>query len=109
MAQQVNLRNYMGQINKFLRLLKKGGVKISQAILFGSYAKGTVNPESDIDIAIVSSQFGNDNLKEMLFLRKLALKVDSHIEPVPLSPDDLNDKYSTFIQEIKRHGKILTT
>jgi len=40
----------------------------------------------------------------MMLLRKIALKVDSHIEPVPLSPDDLNDNYSTFAQEIKRYG-----
>ncbi len=40
----------------------------------------------------------------MMLLRKIALKVDSHIEQVPLSPDDLNDNYSTFAQEIKRYG-----
>jgi len=28
----------------------------------------------------------------------------SHIEPVPLSPDDLSDKYSSFSQEINRYG-----
>ena len=92
---------------KFLRLLKKKGVKVSQAILFGSYAKGRTNGDSDIDIAIVSRQFGVNNFKEMIFLRRLALKVDSRLEPVPLTPDDLEDHYSTLVQEIKRYGRIL--
>ena len=80
---------------------------MSQAILFGSYAKGQPKADSDIDIAIISRQFGIDSMDEIIFLRKLALRVDSHIEPIPLCPEDLEDKYSTLVQEIKRYGKIL--
>jgi len=92
------------KINKFVELLKQQGVNISKIILFGSYAKGRASPDSDIDVVVVSNQFGQDTAEEMMLLRKIALKVDSHIEPVPLSPDDLSDKYSSFSQEIKRYG-----
>jgi len=61
-------------------------------------------PDSDIDIAVISTQFGQDNLKEMMFLRKLALEIDSHIEPLPFTPQDLDDRYSTLSQEIKKYG-----
>ena len=105
MAKKIRLvKSEIANIHKFVQLLKQQGVVVSKVVLFGSYAKGKTKPDSDIDIAIVSTQFGRDIAEEMMLLRKTALKVDSHIEPVPLSPDDLNDNYSTFAQEIKRHG-----
>ena len=105
MAKQIYIKKSdRNKIYKFLQLLKREGVEASEIILFGSYAKGNANPDSDLDIVVVSSQLGEDAATEMMFLRKLALKVDSHIEPVPLSPQDLEDPYSTFVQEVKRHG-----
>ena len=105
MAKQIYIKKSdKEKIYKFLRLLKKQGIEASEVILFGSYAKGNANPDSDLDIVIVSSQLGEDAAEEMMFLRKLALKVDSHIEPVPFSPQDLEDPYSTLAREIKRYG-----
>lgn len=105
MAKRVFLKkNELKVINKYVNLLKQEGVDVSKVILFGSYAKGTAKPESDIDIAIISSQFGKNNLKEMMFLRRIALKIDSHIEPLPFSPEDIDDRYSTLAQEIIKYG-----
>ena len=82
MAKRLFLKkNELNVINLYVNLLKQKGVDVSKVILFGSYAKGTAKPESDIDIAIVSSQFGKNNLKEIMFLRRIALKIDSHLEP----------------------------
>jgi predicted nucleotidyltransferase len=104
-AKQIRLnKSETRKVYKFLQLLKQQGFSVSRAILFGSYAKGKANPDSDIDIAVVSSQFGKDIVEEMMTLRKIALKVDSHIEPVPICPDDLEDNFSTLSQEIKRYG-----
>lgn len=105
MAKQTRLnKTETKKVSKFLQLLKQRGFNISRAILFGSYATGKVNPDSDIDIAVVSTQFGQDITEEMMMLRKIALKIDSHIEPVPLRPEDLDDNFSTLAQEIKKHG-----
>ncbi|MGB2863815.1 MAG: nucleotidyltransferase domain-containing protein [Sedimentisphaerales bacterium] len=105
MAKQIRLnKSETRKVSKFLQLLKQQGFSISRAILFGSYAKGKANPDSDIDIAVVSNQFGQDITEEMMMLRKIALKVDSHLEPVPLCPEDLDDNFSTLAQEIKRYG-----
>lgn len=92
------------KIREFIALLRRQGIHVLQAILFGSYAKGVAGKDSDIDIAIVSAQFGRDPIKEMMFLRRLALQVDSHIEPIPLSPVGLADSYSSFSHEIRTHG-----
>ncbi len=94
-------------INRYVLLLRQTGINVSQVILFGSYAKGLAKPDSDIDLAIVSSQFGKNAWKEMILLRKLALKIDSHIEPLPLAPQDVDDQYSSLSQEIKRTGILM--
>ncbi|MBN1472782.1 MAG: nucleotidyltransferase domain-containing protein [Syntrophaceae bacterium] len=105
MAKRISIKKKeLGSINRYINLLKQEGIDVSRAILFGSYAKGTAKPESDIDIAIVSSQFGKNNLKEMMLLRRIALRVDSHIEPLPFSPREINDRYSTLAQEILKYG-----
>lgn len=109
MARKIYLKeNYVERINEFLNLLRQRNIEISQVILFGSYAKGKPTPDSDIDLVVISPRFGKNIPKEMMFLRKIAIKVDSRIEPIPLSPNDLNDRYSTFIQEIKRNGRNLS-
>lgn len=108
MAKQISLgRKEADLINRYVRLLKEKGIKISKVILFGSHAKGMATPDSDIDIAVISSQFGQDNLEEMIFLRKLALEIDSHIEPLAFSPQDLEDRYSTLSREIKKYGVLI--
>jgi predicted nucleotidyltransferase len=105
MAKQARLnKSAIGKIDKFAQMVKQRGIRVSKIILFGSYAKGGTHADSDIDIAVVSTQFGRDAAREMMMLRKIALKVDSHIEPVPLTPEDLNDNFSTLAQEIRRYG-----
>ena len=94
-------------INRYVLLLRQKGIDVSKVVLFGSYAKGSAKPESDIDLAIVSSQFGKDHWKEMVLLRKLALEIDSHIEPLPFSAEDVEDRYSALSQEIKKTGILL--
>jgi predicted nucleotidyltransferase len=105
MAKQIPLeKDKINSIKKYIALLKKKRINVSKVILFGSHAKGLAKPDSDIDIAVISSQFGRDSFKEMTFLRKVALEIDSHIEPLPFSPQDLDNRYSTLAQEIKKYG-----
>jgi len=108
MAKQISLgKKEVNLINRYVRLIKQKGIKVSKVILFGSHAKGMAKSDSDIDIAVISSQFGRNNLKEMMLLRKLALEIDSQIEPLPFSPQDLEDRYSTLSQEIKKYGVLI--
>lgn len=43
----------------------------------------------------------------MVLLRKIALEIDSHIEPLPFSPKDIEDRYSTLSEEIRKYGVVL--
>lgn len=89
---------------KFVKSLSKTGIKVNKAYLFGSYAKGGAKKDSDIDVCVISPSFTGDYFAEMIRLRKLSLKIDSRIEPVPFLPEDLNDKYSTLASEIRKYG-----
>jgi predicted nucleotidyltransferase len=83
--------------------VRSAGIPVEKVYIFGSQAKGTARPDSDIDIAIVSPIFGKDVFDERLKLMHLRKK-DYDIEPHPLHPNDLNRKWSTFIHEVKKYG-----
>ena len=73
-------------------------------ILFGSYAKGTNNESSDIDIAIITDDFTNDIIDEELNLMKLRRKIDTRIEPHLIRIKDYKNATTPFIQEVIATG-----
>ena len=58
-------------------------------ILFGSFAKGTGTENSDIDIAVVFSDY-SDSINMQLELMRLRRNIDSRIEPHPFKEIDFN-------------------
>ena len=92
---------------KYISHVKKSGIPVSAAFLFGSFAKGTAKNYSDIDICIISPSFGKDYFAEAVKLSHLTHNVDDRIEPIPYKPEDLNDRYSTLAHEIKTFGILL--
>jgi uncharacterized protein len=91
-------------LKKYKAVLIREGIPVEKIILFGSYAKKTAKPWSDIDVCIVSPIFGKDPFDEMVRLAKLAEKVDSLIEPHPYNAKDLFDKYDPLAKEIRTYG-----
>ena len=74
-----------------------------QVFLFGSYAKGTNEEESDIDIAVILGEF--DNLIDIqLDLMRLRRKIDSRIEPHPFREKDFN-MTNPVVNEILKYGQ----
>ena len=74
--------------------------KIEAIILFGSYAKGTNNENSDIDIAIITDDFKNDIFDEELNLMKLRRNIDTRIEPHLIRIEDFKNAETPFIKEV---------
>lgn len=95
------------EINNFVNLLQKEQIKISQVILFGSFAKGRPKNYSDIDLAVVSPDFGKDTHKEMVFLAHLSWKVSDRIEAIPVAEKNMQMKYHPLVGEIKKYGKVV--
>ena len=92
-------------IIEFIQSLKKNGVTIDRVFLYGSYARGISKDGSDIDIAVISPDFGKDRYEEGKLLRQLAWRIDTRLEPVPISSESfLNDDWIPLIHEIKTNG-----
>ena len=91
------------QITKrFLEEIQKK-YKIDSAYLYGSFAKGTSNKWSDIDIAIVSQDFSDDLFQERLQLMRVAYSINDRIEP-KLFKKELFNRNDPLVDEIKKNG-----
>ena len=95
-------------IKKFVNALKREGITIDRVILYGSYAKGNARFDSDIDVAVISKDFGKDRVEEGMVLFRIAGKIDSRLEPVPFSTKMYeDDTWIPLIYEIREKGEEL--
>ncbi len=98
-------RKIIETIEKFVKELKKQKINVDKVILYGSRVSGKVHEYSDIDVAIVSPDFGRDRYEEGARLFEIACKIDPLIEPVPISPESYeNDTWVPLIYEIRTKG-----
>jgi len=69
--------------------------------MYGSFAKGTNNEDSDIDVAVIVDRLNEDYFDITPLLWRLRREIDLRIEPVLLEKgrDD-----SGFLQEITENG-----
>ncbi len=89
-------------LEAFLKELKdKFGDKIEEIIVFGSYARGDYDEESDIDVMIV----GDVSFDEVIDVStKVLLKYGELISPIVISPEEFKRRDDSFIQTVKREG-----
>ena len=80
----------------------KSRFEYKKIILFGSYAKGNPREDSDIDIAIVFSDYAN-RLDRQVELMKLTRLIDTRIEPHPFRENEFEIS-SPFVNEIITYG-----
>ena len=66
---------------------------------------GKTQPDSDIDVAVVSKNFGKDRVEEGMLLFRITGKIDPRLEPVPISKKIYeNDAWIPLIHEIREKG-----
>lgn len=82
--------------------------KVYAVVLYGSYAAGKADDNSDIDIAVFMEEYNDNIFETMKKLFKLRRMVDTDIEPLPFRKLDFfeHDK-ADFVNEILTKGKIL--
>jgi len=87
-------------IREFLAAVRQER-RITAVYLYGSEARGQAGPWSDIDLAIISPDFGDDLFAAQLALMKLAAKMDERIEPRAFTPEsfDINNPLVSAIQD----------
>lgn len=84
--------------------MKQAGITIDAAYIFGSYAKGNAHKLSDIDLCIISRQFGNDRQNDRIKLMRMTDTVHLSVEPHPLSHEEFSNNWDPFVKEIKTTG-----
>ncbi len=84
-------------------------VNVERVILFGSYASGSQETDSDIDLAVFSRDFGHRTyLDNLHFLALKKLQVDYSIEALPYTMKEYKNADSrSFLGEIIRTGKLV--
>lgn len=93
------------KVNDFVKEIKKHKINVTKVIIYGSRVSGKYHEFSDIDVAVVSPDFGKDRYKEGSRLFEIASKIDPLIEPVPVSEDSYeNDTWIPLIYEIRKNG-----
>ncbi|NJF26063.1 nucleotidyltransferase domain-containing protein [Thermococcus sp. Bubb.Bath] len=89
-------------LNAFLKLLKERfGSSIDEVFLFGSYARGDYDEESDIDVLIVG-EVDFDEIIELV--TEVLLKYGELISPILLKPDEFKKRNDSFIRTVKTEG-----
>jgi len=86
------------------KALQNKQLPIHKLLLFGSVAKGSPHKWSDIDIAVICDPFGDSRHEENMAIRVARRDIDVRIEPICLHPDEMDNRYSTIVQEVKRYG-----
>jgi len=96
-------RDIIEKVKDYHTLVKKSDfpMPIEAVYLFGSYAKGTANKDSDIDVALVVNHFDGDFFDVIPSIWRLRETVDFHIEPVVVARDT---DYAGFLDEIEHTG-----
>ena len=100
MVERTINKDVLDSINKFIEEIKKK-YNVTTIILFGSYAKGTENEYSDIDIAIISSDF-SDIIEDGAKLIGLTWKIDTRIEPHLITTEDYQKVSNPYLAIFKR-------
>ena len=101
MAERTIDINIMLIIQKYIKEISEH-YDIKEVYLFGSYAKGTYDNDSDIDIAIVLDS-DVDTIDLMVDLMMLTRNIDLRIEPHPIKQQDF-EQGNPFVEEIKNTG-----
>lgn len=91
--------------------LRRSGLRVSKAVLFGSHARGEATPDSDIDVAVISEGFRGKDLFERgelvggahrAAVRKFLLPFDI----VTLTPEEFESEES-LVAQFAKEGVVL--
>lgn len=92
-------------VMKFVAVIEARGGHVDKALVYGSVASGRQTADSDLDVAIVSSDFGKNRYTEGTMLNQLAWRVDPRLHPVPVATESYErDTWIPLVHEIRANG-----
>ncbi|HEX77383.1 MAG TPA: nucleotidyltransferase domain-containing protein [Dehalococcoidia bacterium] len=94
-------------IRKFVDTLKP--VRVHKVILFGSYASGSPDEWSDIDIAVISDDFKRlGHNRTIRLLARAHRRCNASLEPLAFTLEEYERAdHLSFLGQIKRQGKVI--
>ena len=81
-----------------------------KVILFGSYARGTAGPDSDVDLLVVFRHLEDTRRKKAIDIRVALNGMGSPKDVVVRTPEDLEQEKKvagTIGREVQKDGKVL--
>lgn len=105
MAAKIHIKKEkLTEVKTFMKRMKEAGISYKKVILFGSYARGTARSWSDIDLCVISDEFGKDRHSERVRLMHIKDDETLDIEPHPYNTKDLANKWDPLASEIRKYG-----
>ena len=90
-------------VKQFLNKISSD-VPVRKAVLFGSFAKGTFDEDSDVDLAIFSDYFERiSRVEGMTYLLIQAQEFDLDLEPIAFTEKEYEERLG-IVDEILRTG-----
>ena len=97
-------------VKRYIDVLRREhAFNVSQAVLFGSFARGRADEWSDIDLVVVASRFDEEIARpDVELLWRVAAHTDSRIEPIPCGVRQwVEDQSSAIIEIARREGQVI--
>lgn len=96
-------------VHQYLAKVADAGIPVVSGIVYGSIARGAQQPESDIDLLVVSPVFdGAKDSRLVATLWHMTWRVDSRIEPIPVGVREFEtDDVSPLIAMARREGVVV--
>jgi len=91
-------------VGAYAHALRARGVRHEGMYLFGSYARQSPRPWSDIDVAVVSDEFGTDPVADGVRLDEIADEVSVALEPHAVGAAEFSRGLVPLVAEVKQHG-----
>jgi len=96
------------KVKEFVKILKTDNLPISRVFVFGSYAKGTQNKWSDVDVCVISPKFKDPwNAMDYLWAKRI-FDPKITLEPIGFNPKDFKEN-TPLTREIKKDGVAIKT
>jgi len=94
---------------RFLHEVERARLPVFAAVLYGSYARGEADQDSDIDLLVISAKEHRANSdQDAQLLWRLRGRVDYRIEPLLVSKSRwLRDRGSPMLASIRQEGRII--
>jgi len=100
-----SIRPILDEVKQYLQEIY--GDNLTRVILYGSYARGDNEPDSDIDILITLKSMGdlyNEIRKYIDYISELDIKYDTIISIMPVFEGDYLNQRTSLLYSANREG-----